>query len=385
MSKGIEDLVPEFIRELEPYVPGRPIEEVEREIGMRAVKLASNENPLGPSRKAIEAARIVMGEANRYPDGSGYYLRRALAERLGVADDQLVLGAGSTELIDLIARTLLQPVDEAVTSEGSFPVYYNSTRATGARLVKMPLAGYDFDLGAMAAAVGPHTKVVFLANPNNPTGRMFTADEFDYFLRVVGDDVVVVLDEAYFEYVEREDYSRSIDLVRAGKNVMVLRTFSKVYGLAGMRIGYAAGPAALIGEMNKLRSPFNTSSIAQAAALAALEDDEHVDRSVRMNRAGLMQLSHGLDQLGVAYAASVANFLLVDLGEDARALSGTLLQQGIIVRPMAWMGFPNAIRVSVGTAEENGKFLRAMRESCESRGPAGVRGLAGINPMESGR
>ncbi len=375
MAKGIRELVPEFIRELEPYQPGRPIEEVEREIGMRAVKLASNENPLGPSPKGMEAARAAMTEANRYPDGSGYYLRRALGKRLDISEDQLILGAGSTELIDLLARTLLQPGDDAVASEGSFPVYYISTQATGARLVRTKLAGYDFDLEAMAkAGRGARTKIVFLANPNNPTGRMFTADAFEEFLKEAGEDAVIVLDEAYYEYVERRDYSRSLELVRAGKNVIVLRTFSKVYGLAGMRIGYAAGPAELIGEMNKLRSPFNTSSVAQAAALGALEDKEHVERSVGMNRAGLKQLGRGLEEMGVEYARSVANFLLVEAGQDARPLSAALLRQGIIVRPMAWMGFPNAIRVSVGTAEENGKFLQAMSEASELRKAAGQKG-----------
>ena len=370
MAKSIRDLVPQFIRAIDPYVPGKPIEEVERELGTHAVKLASNENPLGPSPRAIEAARKALAESNRYPDGGGFYLRQELARRLGVAPENLILGNGTTELIDLAARTLLHPGDAGITSAGSFPVYYIAIRGAGAELIEIALRDYGFDLGAIARAVSPRARVIFIANPNNPTGTMFTADAFDAFLARVPDDVLVVLDEAYFEYVERPNYSRSLDLVRRGRNLLVLRTFSKVYGLAGMRIGYGIGPGDLLAEMNKLRAPFNTSSVAQAAALAALIDDEHVRRSVESNRAGLAQLGEGLKKLGVRFVPSVANFLLVELGSDARPVTEELLKLGVIVRPMGWMGFPNAIRVTVGTAAENEKFLRAMAQVSLAGSPA---------------
>jgi histidinol-phosphate aminotransferase len=363
MSRSITELVPPFIRKIDPYRPGLPVEEVERQLGIRAVKLASNENPLGPSPKAMEAARAALAEANRYPDGGGYYLRQELAARLNVSMENLILGAGSTDLIDIVARTLLGPSDAAVTSEGSFPMYYISVRSAGAELVTVPLRGYTIDLEALLGAVTSRTKLVFLANPNNPTGTMFRASAFEGFLQSLQKigSAVVVLDEAYFEYVQEPDYSRSLDLVRTGANLLVLRTFSKAHGLAGLRIGYGIGPVPLLQEMNKVRSPFNTSNVAQAAARAALEDQDHVRRSVETNTRGQKQLADGLDRLGVRHVPSVANFVLVELGQDAQPVAEALLQQGVIVRPMGWMGFPQAIRVSVGTAEENELFLAALR------------------------
>jgi histidinol-phosphate aminotransferase len=362
MTKSILEHIPAHIREIAPYVPGKPIEEVEREIKTLAIKLASNENPLGPSPLAIEAGRKALEGTNRYPDGSGYYLRNALAKRHGVPAENIILGAGSTELIDIIARTLLGPGDVGVSSYGSFPMYYISIRATGARLVEIPLREYTFDLDAIARTLPPEAKVVFVANPNNPTGTLFTADTFESFLAQISSGTLVVLDEAYFDYVERPDYSRSIELVGRVPNLLVLRTFSKIYGLAGLRIGYALGPAELIAEMNKIRSPFNASGVAQAAALAALDDTEHVRRSVESNRRGLRQLVNGLNELGVCSVPSFANFLLVELGYDADGVSGELLRRGVIVRPMRWMGFPQAVRVSIGTHSENEKFLHALRD-----------------------
>lgn len=363
MSRSITELVPPFIRKIDPYRPGLPVEEVERQLGIRAVKLASNENPLGPSPKAVEAARAALAEANRYPDGGGYYLRQELAARLNFPMENLILGAGSTDLIDIAARTLLGPSDAAVTSEGSFPMYYISVRSAGAELITVPLRDYTFDLEALLGAVSSRTKLIFLANPNNPTGTMFRASAFEAFLQSLQkiSSAVVVLDEAYFEYVQEPDYSCSLELVRAGASLLVLRTFSKAHGLAGLRIGYGIGPASLLQEMNKVRSPFNTSSVAQAAARAALEDQDHVRRSVETNRRGLKQLAEGLDRLRVRYIPSVANFVLVELGQDAQPVAEALLQEGVIVRPMGWMGFPQAIRVSVGTAEENELFLAALR------------------------
>jgi histidinol-phosphate aminotransferase len=374
MAKSLGDLIPDFIREIHPYKPGRPIEEVERELRIRAVKLASNENPLGPSPLGIEAARKALEGAHRYPDGGGYYLREKLSARLGMPASKIILGNGSTDLIDLAARSLLHDGDEGLTSEGSFPLYYISIRASGARLVTVPLRDDAFDLDAVARAVTPRTKLIYLANPNNPTGTMFTASEFEAFFRRLPDSLVVVLDEAYYEYVERRDYPASLDLVREGRNLLVLRTFSKVYGLAGVRIGYGMGPEPLLEAMNKIRLPFNTAGTAQAAAFAALEDEAHVRRSIEANRAGLEQLSRGLARLGVRFVPSVANFLLVEFESEAEPIADALLRAGVIVRPMKWMGFPNGIRVSVGLAGENDKFLRALGEI-----------LAGQNAPSAGR
>jgi histidinol-phosphate aminotransferase len=362
MTRLIHELVPDYIRELGPYVPGKPIEEVERELKTHAVKLASNENPLGPSPLAIAAAQKALANANRYPDGSGFYLREALSKKHSIPADNILLGGGSTELIDLSARLVLRPGDCGVTSYGSFPLYHIAVRATGARFLEIPMRDYTFDLPAIARDLPIETKLIFIANPNNPTGTMFTADDFDVFLRLVPEHVLVVLDEAYCDYVDGTNYSRSIEIVRRGRNLLVLRTFSKSYGLAGLRIGYGIGPANFLNEMNKIRGPFNTSGVAQAAALAALDDSEHVRRSVESNRAGLAQFEAGLKKLDIKPVPSVANFILINFDSDADAVAAELLKRGVIVRPMRWMGFPNAIRVSVGTKSENEKFLQALAD-----------------------
>ena len=359
-TKHAHDGIPQYIREIDAYIPGKPVEEVERELGIRATKLASNENPLGPSPMGVEAAKKALREANRYPDGGSYYLREALAKRLNVPRANIVVGGGSTELIHVAASVLLGPGESAVTSEGSFPLYYIAVEKMGARLIAVPLKNYSFDLDAMARAVELETKLIYIANPNNPTGTVFDADAFAEFLAKVPERVLVVLDEAYYEYVEMANYSRSIELVREGKNILVLRTFSKVYGLAGMRIGYGIGPAELLTEFDKIRLPIPVSGAAQAAALAALDDSEHVRRSIEVNREGLVQLGKGLRQMGVKFVPSVANFILVEVGEGADALAEEMLKLGVIVRPMGWMGFPEAIRVSVGATEENDAFLRAL-------------------------
>jgi histidinol-phosphate aminotransferase len=368
MSTLIRDLVPEYIRELARYVPGKPIEEVERELKTTAIKLASNENPLGPSPLAIEAAKKALAGSNRYPDGSGTYLREALAKKHEIPAENIILGGGSTELIDLSARLVLRPADCGVTSYGSFPLYYTAIRATGARYVEVPQSDYHFDLDSMAEFLPPETKLIFLANPNNPTGTMFDADALDEFLAQIPEHVLVVLDEAYCDYVETPNYTRSIELVRGGRNIIVLRTFSKVYGLAGLRIGYGIGPAALLDEMNKIRGPFNTSNVAQAAALAAIDDREHVRLSIESNRAGLELLSAGLQNLGIKFVPSFTNFMLVDFGFETEPLSDQMLKRGVIVRPMRWMGFRNCIRVSVGTQAENEKFLQVLSELHPSQG-----------------
>lgn len=359
MNRPIQELIHDYVRGLPVYVPGKPIEEVERELKIKAVKLASNENPLGPSPLAAEAVRRAVAEGHRYPDGGSLLLREKLATRHGVKPGQIFVGLGTSEIIDVAARGLLKAGLEGLTSKGTFALYPIAIRAAGARLVETPLKEYGFDLEAMARAITPQTRIIYLANPNNPTGTMFTATAFERFLERVREDVLVVLDEAYFEYVDHDDYSRSIELVKEGRNLLVLRTFSKVYGLAGLRIGYGMGPVGLAPELNKLRTPFNVSNLAQAAAMAALDDTEHVRRSIEMNRAGLEQIEKGLAELGLRPVPSVTNFVLLDLGLDAKKFSDELLKLGVIVRPMGWMGLPTAVRVTIGTREENEKFLRA--------------------------
>ncbi len=362
MKRTLIDLIPSYITELRPYVPGLPVEEIERELKIKAIKLASNENPLGPSPRAVEAIKQFLPQANRYPDGSGYYLRQKLAARLGVSMDEIILGAGSTELIELVARTFVTREDEVLTSEGSFPMYSIAAQEVGARLARVPLRNFTYDLEAMSAKIGESTKVIFLANPNNPTGTMFTATEFDQFLRRMPEHAVVVLDEAYFDYVPHPGYSRSLEYVREGRNLLVLRTFSKVHGLAGLRIGYGIGRVELLGYLNRIRSPFNTSALSQAAALAALDDADHVRRSVESNERGRKFLAEGLTRLGLKFVPSVTNFFLVHVGCDGDQVFELLKRQGVIVRPMAFMDFPAAIRVTVGTQEQNEALLKALEK-----------------------
>ncbi len=362
MTRTIEELIPDYLRGLPVYVPGKPIEEVERELKIHAVKLASNENPLGPSPKAIEAARKVLGDANRYPDGGTHALRQTLAERRGVAPEEILVGLGSSEIIDLAARVLLRAGLQGLTSEGTYAPFSIVIRASGAELVRVPQRNFAFDLQAMAKAITPKTGVIYLANPNNPTGTAFTGNEFREFLDAVPDGVLVVLDEAYIHYATSMGLGDSVEAYRKRKNLLILRTFSKVYGLAGLRIGYAIGRPELVSAMNKLRTPFNTSGVAQAAALAALDNTEHVMRCIETNAVERKRLSEGLAKLGLRPVPSEANFVFMEVGPEAKAISDDLLHLGVIVRPLGWMGFPEAIRITVGTAEENDKCLPAMAE-----------------------
>ena len=357
----IDELATPGCRHLRPYPPGKPVEEVERELGHPAIKLASNENPLGPSPLALEAIRQCLERASFYPDGGGYYLRRKLADLHQTSMGQVILGAGSTDLIELAAKTCVARGDEVVMSESSFYIYETATLSMGGRLVKVPMReDLTCDLEAMARALTPRTKIVYLANPNNPTGTLFTATQFEKFLSKVPARTLVVLDEAYCDYVDTPDYSRSLSEVKAGKNILVLRTFSKVHGLAGLRIGYGVGCEELIEVLNRVRSPFNASSLAQTAAFAALDDDEHVARSVECNRREMKFLMRELAALGVSYTPSQANFLLIDTGRDCDHDFMRLLHEGVIVRPMKLYGFPTRLRVTVGTHEDNVTFLEAL-------------------------
>jgi len=367
MTRTIEELIPDYLRGLPVYIPGKPIEEVERELKIHAVKLASNENPLGPSPKGIAAARAVLADANRYPDGGTHRLREALAALNGVSPEEIFIGLGSSEIIDLAARVLLRAGLQGLTSEGSYAPFSVAIRASGAELVLVRQREFAFDLEAMAKAITPKTRVIYLANPNNPTGTAFSGKEFEEFLAKVPDGVLVVLDEAYIHYAVSVGLRDSMAAYRKRKNMLILRTFSKVYGLAGLRIGYAIGTTELLLAMNKLKTPFNTSGVAQAAALAALDDQEHVARCIETNATERARLSAGLTKMRLRPVTSEANFVFMEVGPDAGKISDELLHMGVIVRPLAWMGFPEAIRVSVGTAEENGKFLQAMTDVLAKR------------------
>ena len=357
---SINELLPPWTSRIRPYPPGKPIEEVERELGHTAVKLASNENPLGPSPKALGAIRNCLDRANFYPDGSGYYLRKRLAEFQQIDMSQVILGAGSTDLIELVAKTFLTAGDQGITSQSAFYIYRLAIEEMGADLVQTPLRDGAFDLAAIAHSVTQRTKVIYIANPNNPTGRMVTADDMDRFLDALPPRVLVVLDEAYYEYVREPDYSHSVDYVRDGWNVLVLRTFSKVYGLAGLRLGYGMGNPDLIEALNRLRSPFNANSLAQAGGLAALDDREHVAHSVESNTREMKFVTEELALAGVRYTPSVANFLLVDTGRDCEEDFIRLMHEGVIVRPMKLYGFPTSLRVTIGKHEENEKFLESL-------------------------
>jgi histidinol-phosphate aminotransferase len=362
MSRAIEELIPEYLRGLPVYIPGKPIEEVERELKIHAVKLASNENPLGPSPKGIAAARAVLADANRYPDGGTHYLSEKLAALHGISPEEIFVGLGSSEIIDLAARVLLRAGLQGLTSEGSYAPFSVAIRASGAELVLVPQRNFAFDLEAMAKAITPKTRVIYLANPNNPTGTAFSGKLFEEFLAKVPDGVLVVLDEAYIHYAVSVGLRDSVAAYRKRKNMLILRTFSKVYGLAGMRIGYAIGTSELLLAMNKLKTPFNTSGTAQAAALAALDDKEHVARCIETNATERARLCAGLTKMGMRPVESEANFVFIPVGPEAKTMCDELLHKGVIVRPLGWMGFPEAIRVSVGTADENEKFLWTMTE-----------------------
>jgi len=357
-----ESLANEHILGIAPYEPGKPIEELERELGVHnAIKLASNENPLPPSDRVQKAILATLNHLNRYPDGSGFYLRQALAKKHGVSPDHVVLGNGSNELIELLVRTFLRPGDEAVVPHPSFVVYPMIVQAAGGVRVMVMLKEHRLDLEAMARAITPMTKVVFIANPNNPTATIVTADEVERFMARVPERTIVVFDEAYIEFALGPDFPDTLNYVKQGRKVAVLRTFSKATSLAGLRVGYGVAEADAVALMNRIRQPFNVNSLAQAGALAALEDESHVLECVRMIEAGRHFLYDEFKTLGVQYVPSRANFILVDVGRSAADIYQKLLHEGVIVRPMTPFGMETALRITVGTPEENRKLVRALR------------------------
>ncbi len=354
-NPSIEDLI--------PYVPGKPIEELERELGIGdAVKIASNENPLGPSPLAVRAMEKALWSVNRYPDSDSFYLKRALSARLGVEPENIILGNGSNEVLELVARTYLREGDEVIMGEHAFIVFPIVTQAVGAKRVPSPMPDLKHDLKDMYSRITPRTRVIFIANPNNPTGTKVGRDELQWFLDSVPEEIIVVVDEAYFEYVLDPDYLDTTTYLGRRKGLVTIRTFSKIYGLAGLRVGYGIADGEVISFMNRVREPFNINSLAQVGALAALDDADHRERSRRVNAEGLRFLTEKLNEMGLGVPPSYTNFVLVDFNQDAAPLYRALLREGVIVRPVEEYGLKTHLRVSVGTGEENARFIEALRK-----------------------
>ncbi len=355
--------VPEYIKTLVPYPPGKPIEELEREYGVKnPIKLASNENALGPSPKALEAVKAILPILHRYPDGSGYYLKQKLSEKLGVTPQHLVLGNGSNDLIDFLIRTYVRPGVQVISSEPSFLVYRKMVQVAGGENVVVPFHDMRHDLDAISRAVTSKTAIIFMDNPNNPTAAVINRADFDSFLKRLPEDVLVVLDGAYEEFVRDAACPLGYEYALKDPRVIGLRTFSKAYGLAGLRVGYGVMDPEVASMLDRVRQPFNVNAAALAAAEAALDDQEHLEKTLRLTWDGLDFLSQELEKLGCATMPGHTNFMLVDTGRDAREVYEAMLRKGVIVRAMGSYGFPSHIRITIGLPEENERFLNAFSE-----------------------
>ncbi|MDG3063870.1 histidinol-phosphate transaminase [Thauera mechernichensis] len=362
---SIASMAPDYIRSIMAYQPGKPISELAREMGLAEssiVKLASNENPLGMSPAARDAARDAIGDVARYPDGGAFALKSALCNKFGLAPEQIVVGNGSNDILELVSQAFLAPGLSAVYSQHAFAVYPLATHARGARGIEVPARNFGHDLAAMLAAIRPQTRVVFVANPNNPTGTFVPGGELEAFISAVPKHVLVVLDEAYTEYLAPEQRYDAMAWVGRYPNLLVSRTFSKAYGLAGLRVGYAVTHPEVADLMNRVRQPFNVTSVGLAAAEAALGDEEFIARSAEINRRGMVQLTQAFAELGLEWIPSFGNFVTFKVG-DAIGINQALLKQGVIVRPIAAYGMPHWLRVSIGLPEENARFIAALRRA----------------------
>lgn len=354
--------IPEHIKNLIPYEPGKPLEELERELGIKnSIKLASNENSIGPSPEALRAIEKILPNIHRYPDGSGFYLKEAIAEYFNLQPQNIILGNGSNEIIELSVRTFLNPGDEIVMADQSFIVYQIVTQSANCKEIIVPLRDFTHNLDRMADAVTEKTRMIFISNPNNPTGTAVGREDVEKFMGRLRDDIIVIFDEAYYEYVERKDFPDTLKYVREGKNVIVLKTFSKIYGMAGLRIGYGFARDELVVYMNRVRQPFNVNSLAQIGAVAALKDKSHLERSREINRKGKEYLYREFKKLGLNYVPTEANFILVKAG-NGRNIYNRLLKRGVIIRPLDGYKFPDYIRVTIGLPEENKRFIEALKE-----------------------
>lgn len=361
-SSVIYDLAVEGVRQLVPYVPGKPVEELERELGLsKIVKLASNENPLGISPKAKAAIEHSIADLALYPDGSGFKLKHALADKYSVAPEQITLGNGSNELLELVARTFLTPELDVVFSQHAFAVYPIVTQAVGAKAIVVPAVDYGHNLEAMLSRVTSKTRLVFIANPNNPTGTLLAQDKLERFIKALPATVICVLDEAYFEFVSAEGQCDSLSWLAECPNLLITRTFSKAYGLAGLRVGYGISSPAMADLLNRVRQPFNNNSLALAAAEAALSDADFLQRTISTNQQGMRYLTAAFKAMGLSWIPSAGNFIAVDLKQPALPIYQALLAQGVIVRPVANYEMPTFLRISIGTAEENLIFINALK------------------------
>ncbi|MGR9051416.1 MAG: histidinol-phosphate transaminase [Gammaproteobacteria bacterium] len=362
-SDFIYQLAVQGVRKLVAYQPGKPIDELERELGLTdIVKLASNENPLGPSPVALHAIVDALPELARYPDGNGYNLKRALAEKHNVDIRQITLGNGSNEILELVARTFLTPDDEALFSQYAFAVYPIVTQAVGAKACVVPASNYGHDLQAMRQSVTDKTRVVFIANPNNPTGTLLPSDDLERFIGDLPKSCICVLDEAYYEFIDSHKRSNALNWLNLFPNLLVTRTFSKAYGLAGLRIGYAFSSREMADLLNRVRQPFNINSLALAAAEAALSDDNHLQRSVSVNQEGMKQLTEGFERMNLNWIPSSGNFVTVHLKRSGEEIYQSLLKKGVIVRPIGVYQMPEHLRISIGNRTENQKCLNALSE-----------------------
>jgi histidinol-phosphate aminotransferase len=355
IKKSILDLV--------PYPPGKPIEELTREYGIKqVVKLASNENPLGPSPLALKAIRRVLPQLHRYPDGSGYYLKQALSQFLSLSPDQILLGNGSNEIIELALKTFMKPGSEVISPVPSFLVYEKAVQALGGKNILVPLKRFTIDLEAILARISPRTQIIIINNPNNPTGTIIKKKEWERFLIGVPERILILLDEAYIDFVEEPDCPNGLHYLNSRKNLIAFRTFSKAYGLAGLRIGYGLARPELTDYINRVRQPFNVNSLAQAAALGALKDKAFFEKTRTLIRTGKKTIETGLTRMGLSYVPSQANFILIKVPQKAQTVYEAMLKKGIIIRSMKSYGLDDYIRVNMGLPEENKQFLQALKQ-----------------------
>jgi len=362
----LRDLARKCIRDITPYKAGKPIEELERELGIKNIaKLASNENPIGSSKKAIKAILEIAQRLNRYPDASAFYLKKKLSGALGVETSNIILGNGSNEIIEFVVRAYLNEGEEVILADPTFLIYRIVVAIQGGKAVEVPLKDFTYDLLAMKKAITPNTKIVFIANPNNPTGTSVGKKTLDEFLKDLPKNIIVVVDEAYNEFVEREDFPKGLEYVDKG-NVVVLRTFSKAHGLSGLRIGYGVARPELIEYMEKVRQPFNINSIAQAAALASFEDEAFIKKTRDLVLKQKRLICKALDKMGIGYVKSDTNFILIDTKQNGKEIFDAMLKEGVIVRDMAAYKLNNYIRVTIGMPEENKKFLKALEKIVKS-------------------
>jgi len=358
-----KSLVRKGILSLRPYIPGKPIEEVKRELGLKEViKLASNETSIGPSPLAVEAIKKEVENINLYPEGSSRALREKIAHKLNIDKEMIIVGNGADNVIDLIGMAFINDGDEVITGEITFPAYETITKIMGGKLISVKLKNFRFDLEEIIQRINEKTKIIFLCNPNNPTGTIVEKEAVADFMEKVPPEVIVVFDEAYYDYVEDKNYPDSLSYVLEGKNVIILHTFSKIAGIAGVRVGYGIAKPELIGYLNRVVNPFTTNRLAQVAALASLDDEEHRKKVLRSNQEGKKYLYKELKELGLFYLPTEANFVFIDLKGDSEVIFEKLLKKGVIIRPGETWGCPNFIRVTIGTAYENEKFIQAIKE-----------------------